>query len=885
MGRREELELLGQALDAAGINGVVLAGMAGVGKTRLARETLVVAEAKGWAPRWAAASRAAAVIPFGALAHLLPDADPADRFEVLQQAADWLVSSSNGRRPLLGVDDAHLLDDASAALIHQLAASGAVFVVATVRSGEPAPDAVTALSKDGLAERLEVQPLGRSEAAELVVAALGDQVAGITQHELWRLSQGNALYLRELVRGGLDRGQLARSDGIWRWEGPVTAAPHLLELVQTRIGELTPVQRRVLELVAFGEPLQLEILKATGTELAIVEDAEDEGLIVTETIGRQTTVRLGHPLYGEAVRERSTPLRARAVHHFLAEALATNGGGGAEDTMRLATWGLAAGNLGSPEVLLAAARRSIAAADYQLAERLARAAVASGAAFEADQMLAAALVGQGRAEEAEATLLEATPGAETDTQRASLATTRALNLHWGLDRALDAEAVVVQAQAAISDPAKRDELAVLRAKFLMYAAQRGAHEPLAAVASRAQNAGHTQLEAVVLVPLGQLLSAEGRYGDADAVAQRGLAVGSRLRGRAWSLAEDELTRAQCGAYLWSGQLAEAATLAEVRYHRSLDTRWSLNTAAWASWLAMTAGAQGTVRTALAWAREAAAMAADTARIHPYQPFTGLAVLGILARAAAMAGNADEAEAALIEADTRASPSVRLFDTWAGPPRPWSAAARGELSTAVELGLDAATQARHAGHFGFELIALHDVARFGAQERVAARVDEVAPLVEGRLSVLYADHVNALMASDGVALESVARSFAALGFRLLAAEAAAEASEAYREGCRRSSSLASAVRAREWAAACEGARTPALRRLDQPTGLTPREAEVAHLAASGLASRAVAERLVISVRTVDNTLHEVYAKLGLAGRHELAAIFGLSKPQASSSEME
>lgn len=89
VGRREELALVAKALGAAGVSGVVLAGAAGVGKTRLAREALTAAEAKGWVVRWAVATEAAASIPFGALAPLLPAVDEAgtDRLELYRRAA------------------------------------------------------------------------------------------------------------------------------------------------------------------------------------------------------------------------------------------------------------------------------------------------------------------------------------------------------------------------------------------------------------------------------------------------------------------------------------------------------------------------------------------------------------------------------------------------------------------------------------------------------------------------------------------------------------------------------------------------------------------------------------------------------------------------------
>jgi hypothetical protein len=48
--------------------GVVLAGAAGVGKTRLAREALVVAAQRGALTRWAVATASARALPLGAFA-------------------------------------------------------------------------------------------------------------------------------------------------------------------------------------------------------------------------------------------------------------------------------------------------------------------------------------------------------------------------------------------------------------------------------------------------------------------------------------------------------------------------------------------------------------------------------------------------------------------------------------------------------------------------------------------------------------------------------------------------------------------------------------------------------------------------------------------------
>ena len=63
----------------------------------------------------------------------------------------------------------------------------------------------------------------------------------------------------------------------------------------------------------------------------------------------------------------------------------------------------------------------------------------------------------------------------------------------------------------------------------------------------------------------------------------------------------------------------------------------------------------------------------------------------------------------------------------------------------------------------------------------------------------------------------------------------------------------------------------LAELDQPLPLTRREREVANLAADGLSSQAIADRLFLSVRTVEGHLHRAYGKLGVNERRGLARV--------------
>lgn len=82
------------------------------------------------------------------------------------------------------------------------------------------------------------------------------------------------------------------------------------------------------------------------------------------------------------------------------------------------------------------------------------------------------------------------------------------------------------------------------------------------------------------------------------------------------------------------------------------------------------------------------------------------------------------------------------------------------------------------------------------------------------------------------------------------------------------------------ARCDTVHTPALLAV-QPS-LTSRERQVAELAAEGVRSREIADRLYLSPRTVENHLQRVYAKLGVNGRVALApALRSLPQPRTPS----
>jgi DNA-binding NarL/FixJ family response regulator len=856
-GRAEELRFIGELIRRRdGPVGVVLAGAAGVGKTRLARETLAAAEQRGRLIRWATATASARVLPLGAFAAML-GAVGADPTRLLWQAIDALVAGAGRAGVVVGVDDAHLLDELSALLVHELALRRAATVVLTLRTGEPAPDAVTALWKDGHLARLELQPLSQEETATLLESVLAGPVHSAAARGLWMITSGNVLYLRQLVDGELEAGRLHEVAGVWQWTGQPRLSPGLAELVQTRMGRLPDEQREVVEVLAFGEPLGVPLL-ARLTDAVVVEQAEACGLIEVSADGRRLQARLAHPLYGEVQRARIGRLRARRLRGRIALALADTGGRRADDTLRRATLALDSDLPSDPELLIAAARRAVALFDLPLAERLARAAVAAGGGFESRLTLASVLVGLARkADPAElAALIE---HARTDAERVRAIVLWVTSLAWMSSQPTEAEAVLGAAEATVLDGDARRELAALRAVFDAFLGRPGRAAQSAAALLVSPGLSD---QGIVLACVG-FVAALGMLGRADeigSVVARGHAATARSVDAAWFSAP--LVGKQVFALRLAGYLQEATAVA-FDYRERFGNQ-ALGAEIGSFLLGYVELARGRLGASLRRLQEARAGFTAFGTVGGWL----FACLIELTRALAICGDTAAARQALADMEAERHPGLVCLDPEMMLSRAWVIAAEGALSEAVGLAHEAAEVAAAAGQCAREVLALQTAVCFG-DRTVADRLAQLAAQVDGPRAPAAAAHAAALAADDAAALHVASVQLEQMGDLLVAADAAAQAATAHTRHGRRGSALAAAARAHQLAQACEGARTPALAAV-APLPLTGREREIVTLAAEGLSNREIAQRLVVSVRTVEGHLYRACAKLGTS-RAQFAAL--------------
>ncbi|MGV0811680.1 AAA family ATPase [Mycolicibacterium boenickei] len=438
--------------------GAALLGPAGVGKTSLARTAAEYLAPDFRRVVWITGTESGAAVPFAAVAHLI-DIPAGRTAEVLRAAREALGSDL-----LLVVDDAHLLDRLSAALVYQLAVSGAAKLIVTASA--EAPDYVTALWEDGLTNRVEVSPPGHDDArlADQVatfLADLPDDAVAVLRH----LAVHDPLPSVDLtVLAGADAVQEAQRCGVVRVEGDEVRCVHPLFVSAARATVGGPDLRRlrstvVEQLAAAPRPGVVDRLR-----IAVLALDSDVSLPADEMV--------------EAG----------------AEAL----------------------RLGDLELSERLARAAVAA--------VGEAGPGVSARFRGRLTLAYALAWQGRGREADAVLEQIDPAGLTEDQLMAWALPRAANQFWMLSEPERATAFLRATRRRVSTPTAQTTLDALAATFAMNggAPQRAlglAQEVLASPAADDTAVGWAGSTAALSC------ARIGRFDWVDAMAQRALAAG------------------------------------------------------------------------------------------------------------------------------------------------------------------------------------------------------------------------------------------------------------------------------------------------------------------------------------------------------------------------
>jgi len=925
-GRAHEIEVLERAVgDAAegGVRVVALAGEAGIGKSALLDHAMDAARARGMLVLDGRGAEHEREVPFGLvvdalddvvaamhparlatagpeLAAVLPAAarddvapvalgGPAERFRYHRALRGLLELLGRERPVLLALDDVHWADEASfELLLHVLRRPprvGFALVVALRPSA-----ALTRLRDAGRRApgwtELVPAPLERDAA----LAVVGDALPAAARERVLRDAAGNPLFLRELARAGSGGG-----DG--------AGLPEVLRAIVARELEAVSEPARVLAAGAAvaGDPFELDVaIAAAGLDEPAALDALDE--LVAAGIVRESGLRFRHPLVHRAVADAAPPGWRLRAHARADAALAARGAAPAQRAHHVER-SAQPGDDEAIAVLEAAARAVEDTAPATAADRYGAALRLLGhddrRRSELLASLASALTAAGRLEPARAAMDEclALLGSADGARRAELAATMAtveglLGAYAAADGRLaaalddapadarprlllsraggaflrgDAEGLVrwtAQAEAELDPGADPITRARLDATLALALALRG--EPagprmeraVALLAATGDDALAREIDAVWTVG-GTLVMLE-RYRDAAEAIERGIRVARATR-RGHVLLHLHTLASLCrlalldlAAALEHAEAAEEMARLEglsFQLAFALSQRARILAAGGDPVAAERAAAEsdalleagdraGTTATLLAHnaivrrAADPAALLDELATIAGFggerlnrTVVAGVAVAAV--RAAVLVERFDEAEAWVAAAE-RAATTAGVDDA----PLPASAARAGRARAELRLGRGDARAA--AG----EAAAVADAA-----QRAGLRGDALeARLLEGRARAAAGDRDEAVRI-----LREVAEAAAAHGALSLRDAAARD--------LRR-----------------HGAHVPTGARRATSGGepLTDREREIAELVAGGATNKQVAAALFVSDKTVERHLSNVYAKLGVRSRTELAA---------------
>jgi DNA-binding NarL/FixJ family response regulator len=837
-----------------------------MGKSRLAREACAEARAGGVPTLWAQATGSSAAIPLGALAGVIPaELRSSDPFELLRESSAALRAAAGGGTVLLAVDDAHLLDSMSATVVLQLAATRDVFVLATVRTGEPAPDAVDSLWKDAGARRIELERVGDETIAQLVEAGLDGPVEHATMRQIVDTCAGNPLYAHELVIGAIEDGSMRREHGVWRMEGRPTMTSSLKDLIKRRIGALEPEVLRPLELLALGEPLRVAEL-AVLSSFEAVQSGEERGMLTVAGASDDADVRLAHPLYGDVIRVEMPVLRARRHCVRLAEVIRQREPLTPEDALRAARLLMDAGaeipqellldaadaaSIGDPALAVALATRATEVGGGLRAVRLlARSHTIRNDFAEAESVLAAA--------EAEASRTAAEPGGSEDPEVELYVGQRMHLLYWGLRRAQDTRAFVARAERWSSDPdwpAKFEPERIVMGGF-----DEGFADRLPRIRQQLDRPDlDVRKRYLMEVSLGNGLMEAGCMREADAIARR-------LRPRP-PLRWGRSTYAFLLACVVGEESGEDWPGLRAYLHQTLREAAGVGDRETSGLAAFTLGALefhgGRYRDAERWLGEAEVQLEHHDTFDTITSIRALETgIACLTRDPAAAREAlSSMRRRMTDREPRSVRSIYLAcgEGWAA--RAQSAAAGAEVFL-EQAG--AAADPSNRAHL------LHEALRAGARPAVVATaLLELSDRCDSRLIEARAAHAVAAAAHDGEALLSAGEELAAIGCDACAAEAIVASAQQFLEEGRLDSARRAAARARDLHPSGQGWELPMVDGLDSvAVELTRREAEIAALAARGLTNQEIAHQLVLSVRTVETYVYRAMQKRGVDNRHDL-----------------
>lgn len=533
--------------------------------------------------------------------------------------------------------------------------------------------------------------------------------------------------------------------------------------VDAFIAELPAAARSVLNYLAVHEPLPLADLTALAGDGA-VQQAEDWGAVETRVRGGRDdnpVVYTAHPLFVQRAHAALVDLSdggLRRRRTELVTVLSQHPSDHLSDRLRLASLALDSDAPQPTSEVIFAAQQALRLGDAPLAERLARWAMLRSDDLTARLPLAHALTWQGRGRDAEAVLAAVAPAELAEPELMAWTLLRAANQFWMLSQPERATAFLQTIRKRITNAGPRSTLDALSATFAMNA---GNVAHAVDIASEVLTSPSAADQAVAWAASAATLCAarQGRFDNVEALAQRALDAEHP------GLLRFTTGLGQTTALLLAGRLDQARDLAQ--QFTDFAELQQPGRAIGEVLLAHVLLAAGEFASAARLLGPAAAILERTG--YSWGPLS----LMLLATALAQQKDTAAAAKALSRAESRHGTKSALFSSELGVARAWQLAAIRDSPGAVAAARGAARMAERGGQAAMAIHGWQQAVQLGDTHAVEP-LTRLCGAVDCVVSRIALAHAQALAAGDDVALQAVSDSWAAVGMRAAAADAAAQA---------------------------------------------------------------------------------------------------------------
>ncbi|MCC3269638.1 LuxR C-terminal-related transcriptional regulator [Arthrobacter gengyunqii] len=352
VGRETALKVLAEALEA-GRGGAVVVGPTGSGKTVLSRAAAADPDFYAITIR---GSHESGKTSFGALAWLisdLPEGLASRPAQLLQELERLLLERAEGKRILLLLDGADLLDGLTVMVVSQLVRRSVATVLATVENLYGSAPEFQALWTEGLLHRVDLTALELEQTRELMEVLLQGQVSSAAAHALQRHSGGNPHLITLLTREQAGEGALVEQNGVWVLAKPLVFSGQVAEVMTVRLKRRLPAERALIQLLALSGELPLNaVLQLVPAET--VDTLEEERMAEVTAAGN---ISLGAETSSEAIAASIPPGRSRELWEEVS-AILDPASLGPSALLGFARWTLACGGKLDPQTAQRAAALS-----------------------------------------------------------------------------------------------------------------------------------------------------------------------------------------------------------------------------------------------------------------------------------------------------------------------------------------------------------------------------------------------------------------------------------------------------------------------------------------------------------------------------------------------